>query len=61
MTRVSNPVFARIVPPDEPGGRERYLASPQADHTTSGTSYLPADQITAWGRGIAPAATLLAG
>ena len=45
----------------DPGGRERYLASPQADHATSGASYLPADQIAAWGRGIAQVATLLAG
>ena len=45
----------------DPGGRERYLASPQADHTSSGASYLPADQIAAWGRGIAQVATLLAG
>jgi len=36
-----------------PGGTERYLATPMADHTSSGTAYLPADQITAWGRGIA--------
>lgn len=34
-------------------GRERYLASPEVDHTKSGTSYLPADQLTAWGHGIA--------
>jgi cytochrome oxidase Cu insertion factor (SCO1/SenC/PrrC family) len=45
----------------DPGGRERYLASPQADHATSGASYLPADQIAAWGRGIAQVAMLLAG
>lgn len=45
----------------DPGGRERYLASPQADHTSSGASYLPADQIAAWGRGIAQVATLPAG
>ena len=45
----------------DPGGRERYLASPQADHTSSGASYLPADQVAAWGRGIAQVATLLAG
>jgi cytochrome oxidase Cu insertion factor (SCO1/SenC/PrrC family) len=36
-----------------PDGTERYLASPEADHTASGSSYLPADQITAWGHGIA--------
>ncbi len=34
-------------------GRERFLASPEVDHTNSGKSYLPASQITAWGRGIA--------
>jgi cytochrome oxidase Cu insertion factor (SCO1/SenC/PrrC family) len=45
----------------DPAGQERYLASPQADHTSSGTSYLPADQITAWERGIAQVATILAG
>ena len=36
-----------------PGGTERYLATPMADHTSNGTAYLPADQIAAWGRGIA--------
>ena len=45
----------------DPAGKERYLASPQADHTTSGASYLPADQIAAWGQGIAQVARLLAG
>jgi protein SCO1 len=40
-------------------GRERYIASPQADHTSSGSSYLPADQIAAWGRGIAQVARVL--
>jgi cytochrome oxidase Cu insertion factor (SCO1/SenC/PrrC family) len=44
----------------DPSGRERYLASPQADHTTSGRSYLPPDQIAAWGQGIAQVARLLA-
>jgi cytochrome oxidase Cu insertion factor (SCO1/SenC/PrrC family) len=43
----------------DPSGRERYLASPQADHTAAGASYLPADQIAAWGRGIAQVAGLL--
>ncbi|HEU5391310.1 MAG TPA: SCO family protein [Streptosporangiaceae bacterium] len=42
-------------------GRERYLASPQADHTASGSSYLPAGQLAAWGRGIAQVARALAG
>ena len=36
-----------------PDGRERYVAVPMVDHTTSGTAYLPAGQITAWGQGIA--------
>ncbi len=44
----------------DPRGRERYLASPQADHTASGASYLPPGQIAAWGRGIAQIASLLA-
>ena len=39
--------------------RKRLLT--MADHTSSGASYLPADQIAAWGRGIAQVATLLAG
>ena len=34
-------------------GRERYLAEPMVDHSKSGASYLPADQIVSWGRGIA--------
>jgi cytochrome oxidase Cu insertion factor (SCO1/SenC/PrrC family) len=36
-----------------PDGRERYVAVPMVDHTTSGTAYLPAGTITAWGQGIA--------
>ena len=36
-----------------PAGTERYLASPMADHTSNGTAYLPASQLTAWGHGIA--------
>ncbi len=44
----------------DPSGRERYLASPQADRSAAGASYLPADQIAAWGRGIARVAGLLA-
>jgi cytochrome oxidase Cu insertion factor (SCO1/SenC/PrrC family) len=42
-------------------GRERFLASPQVDHKTDGTSYLPAGQIAAWGQGIAQVARTLAG
>jgi cytochrome oxidase Cu insertion factor (SCO1/SenC/PrrC family) len=34
-------------------GRERFVASPMIDHNKAGTAYLPADQITSWGRGIA--------
>lgn len=37
----------------DPRGRERYVASPVADHTQSGTAYLPAASLTSWGRGIA--------
>ena len=42
-----------------PGGTERYIATPMADHTGSGTAYLPAGQIAAWGRGIALVAKTL--
>ena len=42
-----------------PGGTERYVADPMADHTSSGTAYLPASQIAAWGRGIALVAKTL--
>jgi cytochrome oxidase Cu insertion factor (SCO1/SenC/PrrC family) len=45
----------------DPRGRERYLASPEADHTKSGSSYLPASQQAAWGHGIAVLARSLAG
>ena len=45
----------------DPRGRERYLASPMADHTSAGSSYLPADQLTTWGQGIAQVARQLAG
>jgi len=41
-------------------GRERYLAAPMVDHTKSGTAYLPARQIQAWGHGIALLARQLA-
>ena len=43
----------------DPQGRERYLASPEVDHTKSGTSYLPAGELTAWGRSIAALARSL--
>ena len=42
-----------------PGGQQRFVASPVADHTASGASYLPADQVSAWGRGIAQVARTL--
>jgi cytochrome oxidase Cu insertion factor (SCO1/SenC/PrrC family) len=42
-----------------PSGTERYVAAPMTDRTSSGTSYLPAGQITAWGRGIAQVAETL--
>ena len=45
----------------DPQGRERYLASPEVDHTKSGTAYLPASQQIAWGHGIALVARQLAG
>ena len=34
-------------------GVERYSAAPMVFHTASGSSYLPAPQITEWGQGIA--------
>jgi cytochrome oxidase Cu insertion factor (SCO1/SenC/PrrC family) len=37
----------------DPQGRDRYLASPMADHAPAGSSYLPANQLSAWGQGIA--------
>lgn len=45
----------------DPQGRERYLASPMADHTKAGAAFLPVSQITAWGHGIALIARNLAG
>lgn len=44
----------------DPNGQEQFIASPMADHTSSGASYLPAGQITAWGQGIAQVARALA-
>ena len=44
----------------DPQGRERFLASPMADHTASGSSYLPASQLASWGQGIALVARQLA-
>jgi len=34
-------------------GRLRYLANPSVDHRANGASYLPGDQLAAWGSGIA--------
>lgn len=36
-----------------PNGRERFLASPQDEHTKSGKAYLPLNQLAEWGKGIA--------
>jgi cytochrome oxidase Cu insertion factor (SCO1/SenC/PrrC family) len=43
----------------DPAGQERFVAAPMADHTSSGASYLPAGQLTAWGQGIAQVARTL--
>lgn len=45
----------------DPQGRERFLADPMADHTASGSSFLPAGQLASWGQGIALVARHLAG
>ena len=37
----------------DPGGKERFAASPMVDHAENGTAYLPLSQQAAWGRGIA--------
>jgi cytochrome oxidase Cu insertion factor (SCO1/SenC/PrrC family) len=37
----------------DPSGRQRYVASPMADHTAAGKAYLPAADLAAWGNGIA--------
>jgi cytochrome oxidase Cu insertion factor (SCO1/SenC/PrrC family) len=44
----------------DPAGRERFIAAPMADHSSTGASYLPAGQITNWGQGIAQVARTLA-
>lgn len=36
-----------------PGGQESYVADPMADYTSASKAYLPADQLAAWGQGIA--------
>jgi len=43
-----------------PSGTERYVASPMADYTKSGSAYLPAGRLAEWGRGIALVAQTLA-
>jgi cytochrome oxidase Cu insertion factor (SCO1/SenC/PrrC family) len=43
----------------DPGGKERFVAAPMADHK-SGSSYLPLSEMTSWGRGIAALARDLA-
>ena len=40
-------------------GQERYLASPMVDHTKGGLSFMPANQLAAWGQGIAQVARQL--
>jgi cytochrome oxidase Cu insertion factor (SCO1/SenC/PrrC family) len=37
----------------DPGGRERYLATPMADYTAKRKAYLPAGPLAEWGKGIA--------
>ena len=37
----------------DPQDRERFVADPMAEHTASGSSYLPAGQLASWGQGIA--------
>jgi cytochrome oxidase Cu insertion factor (SCO1/SenC/PrrC family) len=34
-------------------GQERFVAAPAVDYSTDGTAYLPTNEITAWGQGIA--------
>ena len=43
----------------DPTGQERYLASPMVDHTKGGSSFMPANQLAAWGQGIAQVARQL--
>lgn len=44
----------------DPNGNERFVATPSADHTASGKTFLPRNQIVAWGHGIAAVAHYLA-
>ena len=43
----------------DPHGNERYIASPQVDHTAAGAAFLPAPSLAAWGQGIAQVAASL--
>jgi cytochrome oxidase Cu insertion factor (SCO1/SenC/PrrC family) len=43
----------------DPGGRERFVAAPMADHK-NGTAYLPLSEVASWGHGIAALARDLA-
>lgn len=43
----------------DPKGQQRYLASPMVDHTSGGSSFMPANQLAAWGQGIAQVARQL--
>ena len=45
----------------DPQGRERFVGSPEVDHTKSGTAFLPVRQIAQWGHGIAVLARGLSG
>ncbi len=37
----------------DPDGRERFIATPMADHSPNGKAYLPAGPVTEWSKGIA--------
>ena len=37
----------------DPSGKERYLATPVVNHTAKGVAFLPAGQVSGWGKGIA--------
>jgi len=45
----------------DPQGHERYLGNPTDDHSASGAAYLPGNQLSAWGKGIALVARSLVG
>ena len=44
----------------DPGGRERFIATPMADYTAKGKAYLPVGPLAEWGKGIALVTRLLA-